>query len=103
MTAVWVISIDLLIEYNLQDMTTAPRYFLSIFKSRVSTPLDRQLYEGVNGGPGDREMMEKYEKYAQRPSEASEGFTIFLERKFYGKSFTPTKAAPMPRVSIEIF
>jgi hypothetical protein len=44
-------------EYNLQDMTTAPGHFLSIFTFRASTSLHSQLYEGANGGPGDRAIL----------------------------------------------
>ena len=34
-------------------------HFLNMLKHRASTQLYMQLYEGVNGDPGDREMTKK--------------------------------------------
>jgi hypothetical protein len=74
-------------EYNLRDMTSKPEHFLNIFQSRASTSLYDQLYEGVNGGPGDREVMEKTEMRKTKVSK--EAKTVFLEGEYYGHSFEP--------------
>lgn len=95
---------DYIPEYNLRDMTSKPQHFLDIFKFRALTPLYNQLYEGVNGGLGDRELMEKT---GMRYSEASkEEKTIFLEGESYGQSFEPTggqfPALPFERADLII-
>jgi hypothetical protein len=78
---------DLIPEYNLRDMTSTPEHFLENFKFRATTPLLTQLYEGANGEPGDREMMEKT---GLRYPGASEGeLTAFFEGDNYGRSVRP--------------
>lgn len=78
-------------EYNLRDMTTKPENFLNIFEFRALTPLYSQLYEGANGGLGDRELMENTGmRYAQAPTQEK---TVFLEGEYYGQSFRPTTAS----------
>jgi hypothetical protein len=75
-------------EYNLRDMTSKPEHFLNIFEFRASKPLFNQLYEGANGLPGDRELMEKTGlRYAEASDEER---TIFLEGDSYGHSIQPT-------------
>lgn len=75
-------------EYNLRDMTSRPEHFLNILKLRASTPLYNQLYEGANGMPGDRELIEETGmRHAQVPRDEN---TFFLEGKYYGQSFKST-------------
>lgn len=76
-------------EYNLRDMGSAPEHFLDMFKFRALTPLQNQLYEGVNGGPGDRDILEKT-GFRHAAGYGPEEKTIFLDGEYYGKSFQPT-------------
>jgi hypothetical protein len=77
-------------EYNLRDMTSKPEHFLDMFEFRASTPIYDQLSLGVNGGPGDRELMEKSGmRYATAKAEQ----TGFFEGDFYGQSWVPTPRA----------
>lgn len=79
-------------EYNLRDMTSAPEHFLDIFKFRATTEsLYEQLYEGVNGRPGDRELMESTGlRYSQTHREEK---TFFIGGELYGQNFKPGPAA----------
>lgn len=78
-------------EYNLRDMASEPEHFLSILRFRASTPLSRQLYEGVNEGPGDREVVEKTGMcYRDAPPEER---MVFLEGENYGKMIMPRPAS----------
>ncbi|KAK5687680.1 hypothetical protein LTS10_001820 [Elasticomyces elasticus] len=44
-------------DWNLEDMTSTPQFFLDRLKFRVETDLHHQHLEGVNGEPGDREII----------------------------------------------
>lgn len=44
-------------DWNLQDITSTPDFFLDRLKFRVQTDLHQQHLEGANGGPGDREII----------------------------------------------
>jgi hypothetical protein len=88
-------------EYNLRGMTSKPEHFLNIFEFRASKPLFNQLYEGANGLPGDRELMERT---GLRCAEASnEERTIFPEGDNYGHSIQPTAhgGGRLPPLSFE--
>lgn len=78
---------DYMPEYNLRDMGSKPEHFLSMFKFRALTPLSHQVYEGVNEGLGDREMIE-LAGISHAPSSQQE-MIIFLEGDYYGGSFKP--------------
>lgn len=41
-------------EWNLKDITSDPGHFMTHFKFRATELLEKQLYEGVRGMPGDR-------------------------------------------------
>lgn len=90
-------------EYNLQDMASAPEHFLNIFRFRASTPLSRQLYEGANEMPGDREMMEK--TGMRYPSVSPEEHIVFLEGESYGTIVRrrPVESGPVPPESALYF
>lgn len=78
-------------EYNLKDMTSTSEHFLNIFEFRALTPLLNQLYEGTNGIPGDREVMEETGMlYAHASREEK---TVFLDGEFYGLHLLPGKNA----------
>jgi hypothetical protein len=80
---------DYIPEYNLRDIRSTPEHFLDNFKFRALTPLQNQLYEGVNGGPGDREILEAT-GFRHAAGFSPEEKTMFLEGEYYGKSFKPT-------------
>lgn len=84
-------------EYNLRDMTSKPKHFLDIFKFRALTPLTHQLYEGVNGGPGDREMWEKSGARHRLGNENER--TVFMEGPLYGKTLEATAGGHFPMLS----
>lgn len=76
---------DYIPEYNLRDMIAEPEHFLNIFKFRALTRLSNQLYEGANGNPGDRELMERTGlRFALASKEET---TCFIEGEEYGNSF----------------
>jgi hypothetical protein len=77
-------------EYNLREMTSQPEHFLNIFKFRALTELYHQLFEGTNGDPGDRELMENPD---MRFAYAIKGeLTCFNDAgKNYGLSFICTE------------
>lgn len=84
-------------EYNLRDMKSKPEHFLDIFKFRALTPLIHQLYQGVNGGPGDREMWEKSGTRHRLGNENER--TIFMEGPLYGKTLEATAGGHFPMLS----
>ncbi|KAF7193248.1 hypothetical protein HII31_05474 [Pseudocercospora fuligena] len=45
-------------DWNLEDITSTPEFFLDRLKFRVETDLHHQHFEGANGGPGDRQVIE---------------------------------------------
>jgi hypothetical protein len=69
---------DYIPEYNAQDIRSTPEHFLDIFKFRALTPLQNQLYEGVNGGLGDRELLEKT-GFCHAQGFSPEEKTVFME------------------------
>jgi hypothetical protein len=83
-------------EYNLRDMTSKPEHFLDIFKFRAVTPLAHQLYEGANGGPGDREMWERTGA-RHRLGHANER-TCFMEGPMYGQNFEASAGGQFPEL-----
>jgi hypothetical protein len=87
-------------EYNLRDMTSKPEHFLDMFKFRASTSIYDQLYEAVNGGPGDRELMEQTGML--NTSVPKEAKTVFIEGEYYGQSFAPkTPGKLFPELTFE--
>jgi hypothetical protein len=90
-------------EYNLRDMSSEPEHFLSILRFRASTPLSHQLYEGVNEGPGDREIVEKTGMYYR--DAPPEERMVFLEGENYGKMIMPrpVSSGSDPRDTTDFF
>lgn len=78
-------------EWNLKDLTSKPEHFLNILKSRGLTMLSHQLYEGANGEPGDRKVVEQSGMRYRGASEKE--MTCFQEGEFFGRSFESTTAA----------
>jgi hypothetical protein len=56
-------------DWNLKDITSNPDFFLQRLEFRVETSLHQQLYEGFNGEPGDRQVVEKYARPGFRKDE----------------------------------
>jgi hypothetical protein len=83
-------------EYNLRDMTSKPEHFLDIFKFRALTPLTHQLYEGVNGGPGDREMWERTGARHRLGNDNER--TVFFDGPLYGKTLEATAGGQFPEL-----
>ncbi|KJX94815.1 hypothetical protein TI39_contig4158g00001 [Zymoseptoria brevis] len=48
---------QILPDWNLRNITSSPEFFLDRLKFRVETELRVQLSDGVNDGPGDREII----------------------------------------------
>lgn len=76
--------VDHIPEYNIRDMTSAPDHFLNILKFRAMTPLPAQLYEGANGMPGDRKVIEESAAFYSQDSRGQR--TVFKEGMVYGNS-----------------
>lgn len=70
-------------DWNLRNITTTPEFFLDRLKFRVETDLQRQHFEGANGGPGDREIV-KAAAQSIRPARNGE-FAVFVSDENYGR------------------
>lgn len=75
-------------EYNLKDMTSSADHFMTIFKFRATEVLQNQLFQGVNGMPGDREVVQR----VTMPDAHlySDQKMLFLPGQHYGKCFEST-------------
>lgn len=78
-------------DWNLEDITSTPDFFLDRLKFRVDTDLHHQHFEGVNGGPGDREIIHAS---AQTIKVSRDGaYAVFLDLgPEYGKWLKPNGA-----------
>ncbi|KAK4504864.1 hypothetical protein PRZ48_002827 [Zasmidium cellare] len=69
-------------DWNLKDITSTPEFFLDRLKFRVETDLHLQHFEGVNGGPGDREITHAAAQTIRRDGQ----YAVFLDLgKDYGQ------------------
>lgn len=78
-------------DWNLEDFTSNPDFFLQRLEFRAETELQRQIYEGVNGGPGDREVT-KVQSERRAPARANEWAVFADTGKDYGQYVTPNGA-----------
>ncbi|KAI7490427.1 hypothetical protein KC351_g647 [Hortaea werneckii] len=71
-------------DWNLEDMTSTPNFFLDRLKFRVDNDLHRQLFEGPNGTPGDRQLA-RTSAMRMRASAPKDKWVAFLDLgKDYG-------------------
>lgn len=85
-------------DWNLEDITSNPDIFLQRLEFRVEADLHRQLFEGANGGPGDREIVQP--RAEQRTSARKDDWASFMTvDKNYGRYLEPN--GPEGRRSLE--
>ncbi|KAI7169341.1 hypothetical protein KC360_g7538 [Hortaea werneckii] len=65
-------------DWNLEDMTSMPNFFLDRLKFRVENDLHRQLFEGPNGTPGDRQLA-RTSAMRMRASAPKDKWVAFLD------------------------
>ncbi|KAF2768455.1 hypothetical protein EJ03DRAFT_328306 [Teratosphaeria nubilosa] len=70
---------DLLPDWNLEDITTTPEFFIDRLRFRVQNDLHRQIYEGANGGPGDRQVIQRAAGLVQRRGTNKNKFAAFID------------------------
>lgn len=72
-------------DWNLEDITSTPDFFLDRLRFRVEADLQRQLFDDVHGGPGDREVVSPP---ARREAPDLYGrWAAFHDLKTYGNRF----------------
>lgn len=78
-------------DWNLDDITSTPEFFLDRLKFRVETNLEQQHFEGVNGGPGDREIIHA-SVHTIKMAENGQFATFLDSGKEYGRWIRPNGA-----------
>ncbi|KAH9842207.1 ipa protein [Teratosphaeria destructans] len=66
-------------DWNLEDITATPDFFIDRLRFRVQNDLHRQLHEGANGGPGDRQVIQAVAGSVQRRGTNKDKFAAFLD------------------------
>lgn len=88
-------------DWNLQDITSTPDFFLDRLKHRVKTSLQTQHFEGANGGPGDQEIIRPAAQSIHINDVDENTFGVFIkEDEEYGQ-FVRTTGAEGRRTFME--
>ncbi|KAK5731631.1 hypothetical protein LTR17_011223 [Elasticomyces elasticus] len=82
-------------DWNLEDIVSTPEFFLDRLKFRVETDLHHQQFNGVSGGPGDREIIRTaVQRRQRRMADGKDHWAMFMDfDKDYGRWAKPNGAA----------
>lgn len=79
-------------DWNLEDITSTPDFFLDRLKFRVETDLHHQIFEGVHGGSGDHKTIHAAAQRMRVPANGE--FASFVDLgKDYGRWTKPNGSA----------
>ena len=76
-------------DWNLRDITSSPDKLLDMLEDRTSKTLCEQFLEGVNGEPGDRDLIHEMmrTRNLRHIDPFKDCYTFFMDDSSYGKSF----------------
>jgi len=87
---------EIIPEWNLEDITSSAEFFLERLKFRVEADLQLQHFEGVNGGPGDQEVIQAAARRLNPQRKELWGVFVRLDQT-YGQWVKPNGADGLRR------